>query len=45
MPSPWTFMKLSKSKEKKYDIILLICEIWKNGTDDLIFKAEIETQM
>ena len=36
----------SKSeRENKYHILTLICGIWKNGTDEPICKAEIETQM
>ena len=37
---------LSKSEEKnKYHMLMHICGIQKNGTDDLICKAETETQM
>ena len=32
-------------KEKSKCIKTFICGIWKNGIDDLICKAEIETQM
>ena len=34
-----------KSEREKYDILTLICGIQKNGIDNLICKAEIETQM
>ena len=35
-----------RQKEKnKYCILTHICGIYKNGTDDLICKAEIETQV
>ena len=34
-----------KTSSIKYHIILLICGIQKNGTEELICKAEIETQM
>ena len=36
--------KISQTQKDKYRIILLICHIQKNGTDELICKAEIETQ-
>ena len=35
----------SQKEKNKYCIILLICGIQKNDTDELIWKAEIETQM
>ena len=52
MPFATTWMDLEtviqsevSQKEKiKYYIILLICGILKNDTDELICKAEIETQ-
>ena len=37
--------ELSQKEKNKYHIILLICGIWKNGTDERNGKAEIETQM
>ena len=36
--------EVSQREKNKY-IILLICGIQKNGADELICKAEIETQM
>ena len=36
--------EVSQKEKNKYRIILLICHIQKNGTDELICKAEIETQ-
>ena len=36
-------MKLSQ--KNKYRVLTHICEIWKNGIDDFIYKAQIETQM
>ena len=37
--------EVSQKEKNKYRMISLICGIQKNGTDDLICKAEIETQM
>ena len=37
--------KVSQKEKNKYHIILLICGIQKNGTDELIGKAETESQM
>ena len=37
--------ELSQKEKNKCCIISLICGIQKNGTAELIFKAEIETQM
>ena len=37
--------ELSQKEKNKYCIISLICGIQKNGTDELIGKAEIESQM
>ena len=37
--------EVSQKEESKHYIILLLCGILKNGTDDLICKAEIESQM
>ena len=37
--------ELSQKEKNKYHILMHICRIWKNGIDDLICKAEIETQM
>ena len=34
---------MSQKEKNKYCIISLICGIKKNGTDELIYKAEIET--
>ena len=34
----------ASQKEKNKYIIRLICGIYKNGTDELVYKAEIETQ-
>ena len=36
--------KTSKKEKNKYCIISLICEIQKSDTDELICKAEIETE-
>ena len=36
--------EVSQKEKIKYYIILLICGILKNDTDELICKAEIETQ-
>ena len=36
--------EVSQKEKNKYCIILLICEIQKNDTDELICKAEIQTQ-
>ena len=34
----------ASQKEKNKYIIRLICGIYKNGTDELVYKAEIEAQ-
>ena len=37
---------VSKKKKDKYHVLIHLCRIWKKkGTDDLICKAEIETQI
>ena len=35
---------ISQKEKNKYHILTCICGIWKNDLDDLIYKAEIETQ-
>ena len=35
----------SHKKKSKYCILMHICRIWKNGTDQPICRAEIETEM
>ena len=35
----------SKSDKDTYHMISLICGIWKNGTNESIYKTEIESQM
>ena len=35
----------SKSEKDKYHMISLVCGILKNGTNELIYKTEIESQM
>ena len=37
--------EVSQKEKNKHRIISLICGIQKNGTDELIGKAEIESQM
>ena len=37
--------EVSQKEKSKYRIIMHICGIQKNGIDDLICEAEIETQM
>ena len=37
--------EVNQKEKNKYHIISLICEIQKNGADELTCKAEIETQM
>ena len=37
--------EVSEKEKSKYRIITHICGIEKNGIDDLICKAEMETQM
>ena len=37
--------EVSQKEKNKYHIISLICGIQKNGRDELICKAEIESQM
>ena len=40
-----TLQKVGQKEKNKYHIISPICGIWKNGTDELTGKAEIESQM
>ena len=37
--------EVSQNEKSKYRILMHICGIQKNGTDELVCKAEIETQM
>ena len=37
--------EVSQKEKNKYRLLMYICGIQKNGIDDLICKAEIETQM
>ena len=37
--------EVSQKEKHKYHILAHICGIQKNGTDELVCKAEIETQM
>ena len=37
--------EVSQKEKNKYSIISLVCGIYKKGTDELICKAETETQM
>ena len=37
--------EVSQKEKNKYCILTYICGIQKNGTDELVCKAEIETQM
>ena len=37
--------EVSQKEKNKYRIILLICGIWKNGTDELNCKAETKSQI
>ena len=37
--------EVSQKEKNKYCILMHICRIQKNGTDELVSKAEIETQM
>ena len=36
--------EVSKKEKNKYCILTHICGIWKNGTDEPVCKAEIDTQ-
>ena len=40
-----TQSEVSQKEKSKYHIIMHICRIWKNGIDDIICKAEIETDV
>ena len=40
-----TQSEVSQNEKNEYCIILLICRIYKNDTDELICKAEIETDV
>ena len=37
--------EVSQKEKNKYHILTHICGIQKNGTDELVCKAEIETKM
>ena len=37
--------EVSQKGKNKYHILTHICGIWKNGTDEPIFKVEIEAEM
>ena len=37
--------EVSQKEKNKYHILMHVCGIQKNGTDELVCKAEIETQM
>ena len=39
------YSELRQKEKKKYHILTRICGMWKNGTDEPICKAEVETQM
>ena len=40
----WMSQHEKRKRKNKYHTLTHICEIQKNGIDDLICKAEIETQ-
>ena len=37
--------EVSQKEKNKYRILTHICGTYKNGTDEPVYKAEIETQM
>ena len=37
--------EVSQTEKYKYHMILLICGILKNGTNELIYKTEMESEM
>ena len=37
--------EVSQKEKNKYRILMYICGIWENGRDELVCRAEIETQM
>ena len=37
--------KWSQTQKDKYHMISLICGIYKKGTNELIYKTEVESQM
>ena len=37
--------EVSQKEKNKYRILTHVCGTWKNGTDELVCRAEIETQM
>ena len=37
--------EVSQKEKNKYRILMHICGTWKNGTDEPVCRAEIETQM
>ena len=36
--------KVSQTEKDKYQVIVLICGIWKNDTNEPIYKTEIDSQ-
>ena len=43
--APQMSLEVSQTEKGKYHMISLICGIQKNGTNELIYKTEIESQM
>ena len=39
-----TLSEVNQTKKDKYHIILLICGILKNDTNELIYKTEVDSQ-
>ena len=39
-----TLSEVSQTEKDKYHMILLICRIFKNDTNELVYKTEIDSQ-
>ena len=37
--------EVSQKEKNKYRILMHVCGTWKNGTDEPVCRAEVETQM
>ena len=37
--------EVSQKEKNKYCILMHVCGAWKNGTDEPVCRAEVETQM
>ena len=37
--------EVSQKEKNNYHVLMHVCGTWKNGTDELVCRAEIETEM